>query len=46
MSDKGFTVFMYKDELNFLKWLVLQKPSIETGGDFFGLWQSDNSAVV
>ena len=40
------TVFIYERELNFLKWLVLQKPKIETGGDLFGLWQDERTAVV
>lgn len=40
------TVFMYESELDFLKWLVLQKPGIETGGDLFGLWQDEGRAVV
>ena len=40
------TVFMYESELDFLKWLVLQKPQIETGGDLFGLWQDEGTAVV
>ena len=40
------TVFIYKPELNFLKWLVLQKRSAETGGDLFGLWQDERTAVV
>ena len=40
------SVFIYKLELDFLKWLVLQKCDIETGGDLFGLWQDENTAVV
>ena len=40
------TVFIYEPELDFLKWLVLQKPNIETGGDLFGLWQDERTAVV
>ena len=45
-SYNGFKVFMYSNELEFLKWLVLQKSNIETGGDLFGLWQSDETAIV
>ena len=37
---------MYDSELKFLKWLVMQKPHIETGGDLFGLWQDKDTAVV
>ena len=40
------TVFIYKPELEFLKWLVLQRRRIETGGDLFGLWQDQRTAVV
>ena len=46
MSGYEFKVFMYDSELNFLKWLVMQKPDIETGGDLFGLWQDKDTAVV
>lgn len=41
-----FTVFIYDNEFAYLQWLVLQKPTIETGGDLFGLWQSKDTAVV
>lgn len=46
MSEYEFKVFMYESELKFLKWLVMQKPKIETGGDLFGLWQDKDTAVV
>ena len=39
-------VSMYEAELNYLKWLVVQKPEIETGGDLFGLWQNEHTAIV
>lgn len=45
-SHPNFKVFMYNDELEYVKWLVLQKDQIETGGDLFGLWQNQNTAVV
>ena len=45
-NNGSVTVYIYEDELNFLKWLVLQKPDIETGGDLFGLWQDESTAVV
>ena len=45
-GNSNVKVFMYECELNFLKWLVLQKPNIETGGDLFGLWQDERTAVV
>jgi hypothetical protein len=40
------TVYIYEQEFDFLKWLVLRKPGIETGGDLFGLWQDEGTAVV
>lgn len=43
---ENVSVYIYEHELDFLKWLVLQKPDIETGGDLFGLWQSKQTAVV
>ena len=46
-SENGSVrVFIYESELKFLKWLVLKKLKIETGGDLFGLWQDENTAVV
>ena len=45
-KNGSVTVFIYEQELDFLKWLVLQKREIETGGDLFGLWQDERTAVV
>ncbi|XP_028402841.1 uncharacterized protein LOC114525643 [Dendronephthya gigantea] len=47
MANNGsVSVYIYEHELEFLKWLVLQKRDIETGGDLFGLWQDKHTAVV
>ena len=46
MTSKTFKVFIYEEELEYLKWLVLQRPNIETGGDLFGLWRSDDDVLV
>ena len=43
---ENFTVFIYESEINFLTWLVLQNPINETGGDLFGLWHNERTAVV
>jgi hypothetical protein len=45
-NNGSVTVYIYEPELNYLKWLVLQKRKIETGGDLFGLWQDQGTAVV
>ena len=42
-EKRGFTVIMYTEELEYLKWLVLQKDDIETGGDLFGAWTVENN---
>ena len=46
MANDAFTVYIYANEYEYLKWLVLQKQDIETGGDLFGVWQNELCAVV
>lgn len=46
MSTTNVTVYIYESELKFLQWLVLQKRKIETGGDLFGCWQDESTAIV
>jgi hypothetical protein len=41
-----FTVYMYAKEYEYLTWLVLQFQATETGGDLFGVWQDERTAVV
>ena len=45
-NERAFTVYIYANEYEYLKWLVQQKQHIETGGDLFGAWQDDLGAVV
>lgn len=45
-NGNAFTVYIYENEYEYLKWLVLQKKDIETGGDLFGVWQSEFAVVV
>lgn len=45
-NDNAFTVHIYANEYEYMKWLVLQKQDIETGGDLFGVWRNELSAVV
>jgi hypothetical protein len=45
-NNNTFTVYIYENEQKYLKWLVLQKQNIETGGDLFGVWQNEQCAVV
>lgn len=45
-NENAFTVYIYANEYEYLKWLVQQKQYIETGGDLFGAWQDELSAVV
>lgn len=44
-KDK-FKVFIYEDELRNIHDWVLKKDNIETGGDLFGLWIDQHTAVV
>ncbi|XP_028402853.1 uncharacterized protein LOC114525651 [Dendronephthya gigantea] len=45
-NGNAFTVYIYANEFEYLKWLVLQKSFLETGGDLFGVWQSESCVVV
>ena len=44
--DGGFTIHIYESELEKIKKWVLDYKNIETGGDLFGLWVDDRTAVV
>ncbi len=39
-------VFIYESELEIISSYVKDFPSLETGGDFFGLWTKDGNPVV
>ncbi len=45
-SNRDFKVFMFKEDYQRMEALVLKYPNLETGGDLFGLWTSDNEAVL
>lgn len=39
-------IFIHKSELLKIKEFVSQYPDLETGGDFFGLWKQDGTAII
>ena len=45
-DDKTFKVVIYANEYRQICAWVLQHGYLETGGDLFGLWKDDNTAVV
>ena len=45
-EEDKFRVFIYEDELRNIREWVLEKDNIETGGDLFGLWIDQHTAVV
>ena len=45
-EEDRFRVFIYEDELRNIREWVLEKDNIETGGDLFGLWIDQHTAVV
>ena len=45
-NERAFTVYIYANEYEHLKWLVQQKQHIETGGDLFGAWQDELGAFL
>jgi hypothetical protein len=45
-NTRKFKVYIYQNELEFIKRLVRQKDHIETGGDLFGLWVDAHNVVV
>ncbi len=45
-NTRKFKVYIYQDELEYIRRLVMQKDDIETGGDLFGLWIDKHNVVV
>ena len=41
-----FNVLIYEEDYKQLCAWVLKKPSIETGGDLFGLWADKHTTVI
>ena len=46
VDDRKFEVVIYEKDYKELCAWVLRKPHIETGGDLFGLWADEHSAVI
>ena len=44
--EKQFTVAIYANEYKQICAWVLKNQTLETGGDLFGLWSDDDSAVI
>ena len=45
-DDRSFEVLIYEQDYKELCSWVLRHKSIETGGDLFGLWSDDRTAVI
>ena len=45
-TEKTFTVAIYANEYKQICAWVLKNQTLETGGDLFGLWSDDDSAVI
>ncbi|PFX11384.1 hypothetical protein AWC38_SpisGene24917, partial [Stylophora pistillata] len=45
-NQRGFKVYLFQDDCEMMRELVLRHPNVETGGDLFGLWTSDGDAVL
>ena len=46
MGSNRITVFIYEEDATLINKWALQYPKIETGGDLFGLWQTESEVVV
>ena len=46
VDDRNFEVVIYEKDYKELCAWVLRKPNIETGGDLFGLWADEYTAVI
>ena len=42
----GYTMLIYPEDKEFIRRATLEYENIETGGDLFGLWQSESEVVV
>ena len=45
-KPREFKVYLFQEDFEMMKDLVLRYPNVETGGDLFGLWTSDGDAVL
>ena len=46
VNRHDFKVFMFEEDHQMMTDLVLKYPSLETGGDLFGLWTTKGNAVL
>ena len=45
-SHRDFNVYLFEEDQKMMEDLVLRYPDIETGGDLFGLWNTEGDAVL
>lgn len=45
-NPRELKVYLFQEDSEMMKDLVLRYPNVETGGDLFGLWTSDGDAVL
>ena len=45
-NPRELKVYLFEEDYEMMKDLVLRYPNVETGGDLFGLWTSDGDAVL
>ena len=45
-NPRELKVYLFQEDFEMMKDLVLRYPNVETGGDLFGLWTSDGDAVL
>ena len=45
-NPRELKVYLFEEDYEMMKELVLRYPNVETGGDLFGLWTSDGDAVL
>ena len=45
-NQRGFKVYLFKEDMKMMEDLVLRYQDLETGGDLFGLWNGEGDAVI
>lgn len=45
-NQRGFKVYLFEEDKKMMEDLVLRYQDLETGGDLFGLWNSEGDAVI
>lgn len=46
MNNEQYKVYIYEEEASLISKWTLQFPTIETGGDLFGLWLNESEVVI